>query len=60
MSSYQIESKIPFVRDSQSNQKSQTLQSRDLLRNAREVLIQHGSQLYRLRHTRAGKLILTK
>jgi len=36
------------------------LASADLLRDSREVLIRHGEQVYRLRHTRAGKLILTK
>lgn len=36
------------------------LASDELLRDDREVLIRHGDQLYRLRHTRAGKLILTK
>ncbi|WP_132986650.1 hemin uptake protein HemP [Luteimonas terricola] len=31
-----------------------------LLHGQREVLIRHGSELYRLRHTRNDKLILTK
>lgn len=31
-----------------------------LLRGGREALIQHGDDTYRLRHTRNGKLILTK
>lgn len=31
-----------------------------LLCGAREVLIHHGSEVYRLRHTRNDKLILTK
>ena len=31
-----------------------------LLRGAREVLIRHGGEVYRLRHTRNDKLILTK
>lgn len=34
--------------------------SRDLMRGCREVLIRHGGQLYRLRHTRNDKLILVK
>lgn len=34
--------------------------SRALLRGTREVLIQHGGEVYRLRHTRNDKLILTK
>ena len=34
--------------------------SEDLLRGQREVLIEHDGVEYRLRHTRLGKLILTK
>ena len=34
--------------------------SDSLLGGAREVLIHHGSEVYRLRHTRNDKLILTK
>lgn len=37
-----------------------TLRSEDLLRGAREVLIEHGKETYRLRLTKAGKLILNK
>jgi hemin uptake protein HemP len=36
------------------------LDSRQLFRQTREVLIQHNGAVYRLRLTRAGKLILTK
>lgn len=36
------------------------LSSQDLLRGQRELVIRHGDQLYRLRHTRNDKLILTK
>jgi hemin uptake protein HemP len=36
------------------------LRSADLFGDAREVLIEHQSQLYRLRQTALGKLILTK
>jgi len=36
------------------------LNSKDLLRGGREVLIRHGEHVYRLRHTRNDKLILTK
>ncbi len=35
-------------------------ESRQLLQGSREVLIRHGGECYRLRHTRNGKLILTK
>ena len=34
--------------------------SADLLAGQREVLIRHGDEIYRLRHTRNDKLILTK
>lgn len=34
--------------------------SNTLLRGRREVLIRHAGETYRLRHTRNGKLILTK
>jgi len=36
------------------------IDSRELLQGSREVVIQHGDQEYRLRHTQNGKLILTK
>ena len=36
------------------------LDSAHLLHGQREVVIRHGSELYRLRHTRNDKLILTK
>lgn len=36
------------------------LRSHDLLRGRREIVIRHGDQTYRLRHTRNDKLILTK
>jgi len=39
---------------------STILDSHCLLQGAREVLIQHQGQLYRLQATRQGKLILTK
>jgi len=34
--------------------------SRRLLQGQREVVIRHGGECYRLRHTRNDKLILTK
>ena len=37
-----------------------TVRSEDLLQGSREVLIQHGAEMYRLRLTKAGKLILNK
>jgi hemin uptake protein HemP len=36
------------------------VESDTLLRGGREVLIRHGDEVYRLRHTRNDKLILTK
>ncbi len=36
------------------------IDSCDLLQGGREILIRHGDECYRLRHTRNGKLILTK
>jgi hemin uptake protein HemP len=36
------------------------LDSEALLQGGREVLIRHGDECYRLRHTRNDKLILTK
>lgn len=36
------------------------IESNKLLRGTREVLIRHGGETYRLRHTRNDKLILTK
>jgi hypothetical protein len=38
----------------------QRVDSRALLRGGRELIIQHGDQEYRLRHTQNDKLILTK
>jgi hemin uptake protein HemP len=37
-----------------------TVRSTDLFQGGKEVVIRHGSEEYRLRITRAGKLILTK
>lgn len=39
---------------------SAAFDSRELMRGTREVLIRHGDQVYRLRHTRNDKLILVK
>lgn len=38
----------------------QKIDSRDLFIGTREVMIQHGSEIYRLRLTAQNKLILTK
>lgn len=39
---------------------SAQIDSHKLLRGTRELLIRHGGEVYRLRHTRNDKLILTK
>lgn len=36
------------------------VRSEDILSGNSEILIRHGNEIYRLRLTRAGKLILTK
>lgn len=46
--------------ESASAQTMPVLDSRLLLNGGREVLIRHGDECYRLRHTRNDKLILTK
>jgi hemin uptake protein HemP len=38
---------------------AETLDSEALLKGRREILIQHGDRVYRLRHTSNDKLILT-
>lgn len=38
----------------------EAISSEALLKGRREVLIQHGDRIYRLRHTSNDKLILTK
>lgn len=54
----------PAVEDSPSppprGRVRSSVDSAALLQGQREVLIQHGDGTYRLRHTRSGKLILTK
>jgi hemin uptake protein HemP len=44
----------------QSRHSPAVLQSSSLFQGANEVLIQHGNETYRLRVTKAGKLILQK
>ncbi|WP_447731124.1 hemin uptake protein HemP [Pseudoxanthomonas suwonensis] len=39
---------------------AEALNSDQLLRGRREILIRHGDRVYRLRHTSNDKLILTK
>lgn len=42
------------------NTTEKVIQSEDLLQGARELVIKHGDEVYRLRLTNQGKLILTK
>ncbi|MCG8649141.1 MAG: hemin uptake protein HemP [Pirellulales bacterium] len=48
--------------DSESNdkQRPRIIQSEEILRGRREVWIEHGMEMYRLRVTSAGKLYLSK
>lgn len=39
---------------------SRSIDSSSLLAGAKEILIQHADQIYRLRETRSGKLIMHK
>ena len=39
---------------------SRRINSQSLLAGAKEILIQHADQIYRLRETRSGKLIMHK
>lgn len=45
---------------SQAPQGRRRIDSHELLQGERELIIQHGDQEYRLRHTQNDKLILTK
>ncbi len=44
----------------QPPQTPRTIKSEELLKGRRELLIEHGNEVYRLRLTRNGKLILQK
>lgn len=48
------------MRPSHADPSVSELDSARLLQGKREVLIRHGGECYRLRHTRNDKLILTK
>ncbi|WP_149540214.1 hemin uptake protein HemP [Siccirubricoccus phaeus] len=50
----------PALRPPPAPRPPHILVSADLLRGNREVGIRHGEDMYRLRLTAAGKLILTK
>lgn len=46
--------------DAEPRRQPPRLRAEDLLRDGDEIEIQHGADVYRLRLTRNGKLILTK
>ncbi len=50
----------PRANDVSSHQQLKTYGSRELFNGSREVGIEHGGSLYRLKITRQGKLILNK
>jgi hemin uptake protein HemP len=54
------EAKDQAKNPTQSANQPRTLKSHELLQGAKEVLIAHGEETYRLRLTRNGKLILHK
>ncbi len=51
--------RLPCARANDAAAGEPVVDSRELLRDRGEVLIRHEGRLYRLRRTRAGKLILT-
>lgn len=51
---------LPIALSSAAAAPGACVDSEALLRGGREVLIRHGGEIYRLRHTRNDKLILTK
>ena len=52
-------SDVPAVAAGSQSQRRQ-IRSEELFSGQREVLIEHAGELYLLRHTSKGKLILTK
>jgi len=44
----------------ESDHAARCIDSTDLLQNHREITIRHGEEIYRLRLTKSGKLILHK
>ena len=51
---------VTSVTSQQDGRRPRTVRSEDLLQGQVEVLIEHGADVYRLRLTRSGKLILQK
>lgn len=50
----------PGAADEASSQAQPAVNSQTLLRGQKTLAIEHNGEVYRLQHTRAGKLILTK
>lgn len=50
----------PSIRTNAFVSQRPSIDSRELLQGGRELIIRHGDQEYRLRHTQNDKLILTK
>ena len=46
--------------DHASEQQAKILRSEDIFEGRRQVFIAHGTEIYRLLHTKNGKLILQK
>ena len=55
-----VDDASPFATRQEPPRPGEEVDSARLLHGQREVLIRHGSEVYRLRHTRNDKLILTK
>lgn len=53
-------SEQPAVPAKEEERRPLIVDSHDLLQGRRELWIEHGEEMYRLRLTRAGKLYLTK
>jgi hemin uptake protein HemP len=51
---------LPYGRGTPEPQRPIIVRSEDLLQGRREVWIEHGGEMYRLRLTSLGKLYLTK
>ena len=58
--SFEKDSRPPRSSSPASPRRTAAIRSEELFRNAQEVIIIHREQEYRLRVTRADKLILTK
>ena len=50
----------PVTTDHSSDQQAKILRSEDLFEGRRQIFIAHGTEIYRLLHTKNGKLILQK